>query len=282
MNDLETLDYQEADGVALVTMRRPEVHNAFNSTMQRELRAVWRWLREHDDVRCVVLTGAGDRAFSTGIDRSEAMGHLEGEGGSSPVPGPGDVRVGQAGGSPLHYDGPASNVGPKSCQLWKPVIAAVNGMACGGAFFLLGEVEFIIAAEHATFFIPHLSAGMTSGFEGIELLHRAPFGEVARMVLLGNDERMSATRAHQIGLVTEVVPGDELVASAMTVARSIAEAPLEPLVASVRAMWLARDVPRQQAMELAPALMHAGNVGESLSAGQRAFAAGTRRTPRIR
>jgi enoyl-CoA hydratase/carnithine racemase len=69
--DFETLLYEERDGVAWVTLNRPDRLNAFNSLMQRELHALWRGLRRHDDVRCVVLTGAGEKAFCTGIDRME-------------------------------------------------------------------------------------------------------------------------------------------------------------------------------------------------------------------
>ena len=66
--------YEERDGVACVTLNRPDRLNAFNSLMQRELQALWRGLRRHDDVRCIVLTGAGEKAFCTGIDRMEQMG----------------------------------------------------------------------------------------------------------------------------------------------------------------------------------------------------------------
>src|SRR5713226_3281148 len=155
--DFETITYDEGDdGVATVTLNRPDVHNAFNSLMQRELHTLWRALRRHDPVRCVVLTGAGDKAFCTGIDRMEQMG---GEGDASTDP---DV-VG-SGATPFMFNDPGDNIGPKSCDLWKPVIAAVNGMACGGAFYMLGEVEFIIAAEHATFFDPHVTYGMIAAF----------------------------------------------------------------------------------------------------------------------
>ena len=75
----ETLGYEEDDGVAWVTLNRPEVYNAFNAVMQRELRSLWRALRRHDDVRVVVLTGAGDKAFCTGIDRNEALGDATGD-----------------------------------------------------------------------------------------------------------------------------------------------------------------------------------------------------------
>ena len=104
------------------------------------------------------------------------------------------------------FNDPGDNIGPKSCDLWKPVIAAVNGMACGGAFYMLGETEFIIAAEHATFFDPHVTYGMVAAFEPIHMLQKLPFGEIMRISLLGNYERMSAARAHQIGMVCEVVP----------------------------------------------------------------------------
>ena len=90
------------------------------------------------------------------------------------------------------------------------MIAAVNGMACGGAFYMLGEVEFVIAAEHATFFDPHVTYGMTAAFEPMHMLQKMPFHEIMRLSLLGNHERLSAKRAYEIGLVSEVVPADEL------------------------------------------------------------------------
>ena len=74
MPEFETITYEAADGVAWVTLNRPDVFNAFNATMQHELRTVWRWLRRDDTVRAVVLTGSGDRAFCTGIDRNEVLG----------------------------------------------------------------------------------------------------------------------------------------------------------------------------------------------------------------
>ena len=120
--EFETIVYDEGDdGVATVTLNRPDVHNAFNSLMQRELHTLWRALRRHDSVRCVVLTGAGEKAFCTGIDRMEQMG---GERSDTTDP---DV-VG-SGATPFMFNDPGDNIGPKSCDLWKPVIAAVNGMA---------------------------------------------------------------------------------------------------------------------------------------------------------
>src|SRR3954470_13189771 len=198
----ETLLYEERNGVAYVTLNRPDRHNAFNSLMQRELKALWRGLRRHDDVRCVVLTGAGEKAFCTGIDRMEQMG------GETDTTTDDDI-VG-SGFTPFMFNDPGDNIGPKSNDLWKPVIAAVNGMACGGAFYMLGEVNVTGAAEHATFFAPPMTYGMTAAYEPIHMSGIMPFPEIMRLSLLGNHERMSAQRAHEIGMVSELAPAGEL------------------------------------------------------------------------
>ena len=140
-----------------------------------------------------MLTGAGEKAFCTGIDR---------------------VIIDEWQGLPKNpwsfADEIAEDIGPKTNHLWTPVIAAVNGIACAGAFYFLGESEFIIASETATFFDPHVSYGMVAGYESIHLMQKAPFHEVMRMALMGTNERMSAQRAYEIGLVSEVVPADQL------------------------------------------------------------------------
>ena len=207
MPDYETILYEEIDGVAWVTLNRPEVHNAFNLQMQHELKDVWRSMRTNDAVRCAVLTGAGEKAFCAGIDRQETMGDW-----TSPddVTGTSATGVGGASKTPWHFDDPGDNIGPKTNDLWKPVIAAVNGIACAGAFYMLGEVEFIIASENATFFDPHVTFGMTACFESIHMLQKMPFGEIMRIALLGASERMTAQRAYQVGLVSEVVAPDAL------------------------------------------------------------------------
>jgi len=272
MADYETLLYEEADGVAWVTLNRPDVYNAFNIQMQHELRAVWRGMRYNDDVRVAVLTGAGDKAFCTGIDRTETMGD---EGTRNQTPDGTSKTVG-SGSTPFHFDDPGDYVGPKSNDLWKPVIAAVNGMACGGAFYMLGEVEFVIAAEHATFFDPHVTYGMTAAFEPIHMLQKMPFGEIMRISLLGNHERMSADRAHQVGLVSEVVPGDQLLDAAQWAAGAMASAPPLAIEGTVRAIWSGLEHSRSQALGLGYAYVGMGTNADSIRQGQEAFASGTR------
>jgi len=283
--DYETILYEEVDGVAWVTLNRPEVLNAFNFRMQAELKDVWRGLRSNDDVRCAVLTGAGDKAFCTGIDRGEAMGGWEGadDVGGTRATGPGTAGgTGSAGSTPWHFDDPGDNIGPKTNDLWKPVIAAVNGMACGGAFYMLGEVDFIIAAEHATFFDPHVSYSMTACFESMHMLQKMPFGEIMRVALLGASERMTAQRAFQVGLVSEVVTADALHDTTAWAANEIAKSPPIAIQGTVRAIWMARELSRMQALDAGRVLIRLGSDPESLLAGQRAFESGERIKPRKR
>ena len=260
MSEFQTIIYEETDGVAWVTLNRPEAHNAFNDQMQRELRGLWHGLRYNDDVRCIVFTGAGDKAFCTGIDRKETMD----QGVAFTT---GERMTGWLS-SPWMFDDPGDNIGPKSCRLWKPVIAAVNGMACGGAFYMLGETEFIIAAEHATFFDPHVTYGMTAAYEPIHMMSKVPFPEIMRMTLLGNSERLSAQRAYEIGMVSQVVPQDKLRETAAWVAQRIADAPPVAVVGSMRALWAALEMGRQQALSISDILTRLGNEPSALEAGQ--------------
>lgn len=290
--ELETIRYEVDGGVAWVTLDRPDVLNAFNTVMQHELRTVWRWLRRDDSVRVVVLTGTGDKAFSTGVDRAEVLGDarevneaISVPPGSAPDPaaGPEPIHV-ASGSSPFMFDDPGDFVGPKSNDLWKPVVAAVNGMACGGAFYMLGEADIIVAAEHATFFDPHVTYGMAAGYEPLQLLPKLPFGEIVRMTLLGSSERLSARRAYEVGLVSEICPLDELHDRAAWVAGEIAKAPPMAVQGSLRALWAGRELSRSQALGLGWAFVNLGNDQHTLDQGQAAFAAGarTRARPRLR
>jgi enoyl-CoA hydratase/carnithine racemase len=274
MSNFETLLYEEKDGVAWVTMNRPDTFNAFNAKMQHELRDVWRGLRRNDAVRCAVLTGAGDKAFSSGIDRVETMGDTGGPDRKQKVVG--------SGSTPFMFDDPGANIGPKSNDLWKPVIAAVNGIACGGAFYMLGEVDFIIAAETATFFDPHVTYGMAAAFEPMHMLQKMPFHEIMRMSLLGNYERLSAKRAFEVGLVSEVVPADELHDAAEWAAKTIASQPPLAIQGTLRAIWAARELSRSQALSMAYAFVGLGTNKESIQEGQKAFAAKDRPKWRLR
>ncbi len=226
-------------GVAVVTLDRPHRLNAVDLEMRDELVAAWRQLRFDDSVRAVVLTGAGERAFCTGLDR--------------------DAEVPQPG-SPYMADDPLLQVGPKSNDLWKPVLAAVNGMACGGAFYLLGECDFLVADPSATFFDPHTTYGMVSAYEAVLMAQLMPHGEAARTALMGTAERLSAERAHAIGLVTELTGPGRALAAATAAAGIIAGYPTEGVQGTVRALWAAKEAAVQRGFAQAPHLIALGNL----------------------
>ncbi len=270
MAEFETVRYEVRDGVAWLTLDRPEVMNAFDERMLDEVSTVWRTVRADDAVRVAVVTGAGDRAFCTGIDRAGIADDGTATGG-----------VGFSG-SPFHLDDPGARLGPKSNDLWKPVIAAVNGIACGGAFYLLGECDILVAADTATFFDPHVTYGMPASYESMLMVGRMPLGEVLRMQLTGAAERVSAKRAYDVGLVSEVVPAAELAGCAERLAAVIAAAPTLAVQATLRAVWAAAELGRQQALSLGNAFVAMGMTDESLAEGQRRFASGERVEWRLR
>jgi len=263
VSDFETLLYEEQDNVAIVTLNRPEVHNAFNEKMQAELKTVWQSLRKNGDVRAAVLTGAGEKAFCTGIDREESIGAFIDEGSSQ------RERSGIS--SPYMFNDPGENICPKQNDLWKPVVAAVNGMACGGALYMLGESDIIIAAENATFFDPHVTYGMVAGFESTHLLQKLPLGETLRVMLLGAHERMSAARAHQLGLVSEITSQADLLERAMWVARAIASAPPIVIEGTLKYIWMSNEKARAQALADASTYVLLGTQHENFVEGQAAF-----------
>ncbi|HEY9372993.1 enoyl-CoA hydratase/isomerase family protein [Streptomyces sp.] len=235
------VERDKESGVAVVTLDRAEKHNAITLEMARELGEVWRGFRYEDEIRAIVVTGAGGRAFCTGIDRTAA----------TEVPQPS---------SPYTIDDPLLAIGPKANDLWKPVVAAVEGMACGGAFYLLGEAEFVIAGRDASFFDPHTTYGMVSAFETIHMAQRMPFGEVARMALMGTAERVSAHRAYETGLVSEVTETGGALAAARAAAAVVASYPTEAVQGTVRALWSTKEAARAAALAHAPHLVTLGNL----------------------
>lgn len=271
MTDFETLLYETRDGVAWVTLNRPQALNAFDNTMRDELRGLWRALRSDDDVRCVVLTAAGDRAFCVGIDRNAEDTYVVFER---------DTFYGTS--NNYMYDDPGEDLGPKANDLWKPVICAVNGMACGGAFYMLAECDIIIAAEHATFFDPHVTYGQAAVYEPMKLLQYISLGNVLRLSLLGARERISAQTALQIGLVTEVVPAEDLLDQAAWLAESVASLPPNVSAGTLRAVWAANDLGPLGARSMAPSILSTATDKEIMRAGNEAFENQPRITPRIR
>ena len=237
----ETILVEVTDGVATVTFNRPDRMNSFNRTMAHEFRALWNAVRDDPEVRVIVLRAPPGKAFSTGADVKEGWR------------APGERA------QPFNMDDPGEWLGPKSNKVWKPLIIAVSGMAAGGAFYWLNEADIIICSEEATFFDPHVTFGMVSAVEPVGAMGRISLGQIQRMVLLGNDERISAPTALQIGLVTEVTPLDELWSRAAELAGLIAAKHPVAIQGTVRAIWESLGLPRSIAVANALKYTQLGN-----------------------
>jgi enoyl-CoA hydratase/carnithine racemase len=217
MSDFTTVRFDVSPAhVATITLDRPHVLNAFNDTMLQEFGEIWRRCRTEDDIHAVILRANGERAFSTGVDRKEGRDRHP---------------------NPFSEEDPGLYLGAKQNRVWKPLLCALHGMVAGGAFYWVNEADVVICADDTTFFDPHTTYGMASALEPAGLLRRMPFGEVMRIALFGLDERMSAGRAREIGLVSEVVPRADLWARADELANRLADKPPLAVQATVKAVW---------------------------------------------
>jgi len=224
----ETLLLEKQDGVATLTLNRPERHNAFNVDMAMELRRAWEDVKSDGDVVCVIVTGAGEKAFCTGMDVADVA-----DGKARKKSQAIEEETGKAF---YHFLTAIHN------ECWKPVITAVNGMVVGGGLHFIADSDLIVCAEHATFFDTHVKVGLIAGLEPVGLARRIPLEAVLRMSLLGGSERMSAQEAKQLGLVGEVVPADQLMTRARDLAGKIAQHSPTALARTKRCIWKSLDV----------------------------------------
>jgi enoyl-CoA hydratase/carnithine racemase len=226
MTDLVTFDVGD-DHVATMTLNRADKLNAINAEMMAEIKRLWNVARDEDFIHAVVFRANGVKAFSTGLDRVQGFKYPD---------------------NLWNKPDPGESLDPKHHRLWKPVISAVNGMCAGGAFYVIGGSDIVIAGEDATFFDPHVDFGLVAALEPISMLRRMPLGEVLRVSLMGVEERLSANRALQIGLVSEIVAPDALFERAHKIAAIIASKPSVATQGTVRAIWESLDTGRTQAM----------------------------------
>ncbi|MGX0975641.1 crotonobetainyl-CoA hydratase [Roseovarius sp. MBR-51] len=195
----------ERNGAVLeVTLDRPKA-NAIDAATSRIMGEVFRDFRDDPDLRVAILTGAGDRFFCPGWDLKSAA---EGEAPDS------DYGVGGFGGL------------QELRGLNKPVIAAINGIACGGGLELALSTDIILAAEHASFALPEIRSGTVADAASIKLPKRIPYHIAMELLITGR--WFDAKEAAHWGLVNHIHPADRLMAEARAMAQTIANGP--PLV----------------------------------------------------
>lgn len=250
----ETLRFEVSGGVAVVTLDRPERHNAFNLAMAGELERAWRQVAAAPDVVCAIVTGAGERAFCTGMDVA-------------------DVASGESAGTAAapRRETPWAKLTALQNRCWKPVITAVNGMCCGGGLHFVADSDLVLAAEHATFFDTHVKVGLVAGLEPVGLARRIPLEQVLRMALLGGSERMDAPQALACGLVGEVLPAERLMPRARELAAKIAAHSPAALARSKRAIWEGLELGLEAALDHAWEIIQEHDDHPDLAEGTHAF-----------
>ncbi len=202
----ENIIYEKKGAIAYVTVNRPKVLNALNMATMEELRVAFTAARNDAEVRVVILTGAGEKAFVAGADIGELQKH--------------DAIAGK------EYTHKGQAVLELIENLGKPVIACINGFALGGGCELAMACTMRLASDNAKFGQPEVKLGIIPGYGGTQRLPRL-VGKGLAMQLVLAGEMIPASEAHRIGLVNEVVQQAELVARAEAIAHKIvANAPL--------------------------------------------------------
>jgi enoyl-CoA hydratase len=226
MSDYETLIVERRGPVGWLEFNRPEVGNAMNAVMLAELERAWAELDEADDVRVIVNIGNGT-AFQTGLDVVELSRDPEALREQSRRTKRAELRL-----SAWHN------------SVWKPVIAAVNGVCAGGGLHFVADADIVIASANATFLDPHVSIGQVTAYEAIALVRKSPMEAIMRMALTGRHERLPARRAYELGILSQVVdPPEQLRTEAQALAEKIAKHSPAQMRATKRALWGALEHP---------------------------------------
>ncbi len=202
--ELETILYEVEDRTAIITLNRPDRLNALSPQMIGELREVYAAAEADESVWTLLVTGNG-RAFCTGADVTE-------------IPEDGRVIYDEPYLSTYpQWEAPQEGT-PPFRTMAKPIVTAVNGLCCGAGLDWVTTGDITIASDRAEFFDPHVSIGLVSGREMVRLARVLPTNIAMRIALTGRHERMSAQRAYELGMISEVVEHDRLLARAKEVA----------------------------------------------------------------
>lgn len=245
------LIYEKKDHIAYITINRPEAMNAMDPETYEELSKAWIDVRDDPDVWVAIITGAGDKAFSAGADLRKTIGR--------PI-------------EAWHFwQTQEEQILNRGLEVWKPIIAAVNGYCLAGGMTLLLATDIRIAAKHATFGLSEVSRGILPGNGGTQrTIQQLPYPIAMYFLLTG--ERMNAEEALRVGLINKVVPLPELMPEAERLARRICEnAPLA--VRAIKELAIrGQYLPIEYGLRLEQAIQRALATTEDAKEGPRAFA----------
>jgi enoyl-CoA hydratase len=246
----ETLQLTVGERVATVTLNRPKVLNALNSTMLRELDELFARLMLDNEVRVVLLRGAGEKAFAAGADIGELA--------------EADAATGE------QIAGRAQRIFRRIETLGKPVIACIDGFALGGGCELAMACTLRLASDTARLGQPEIKLGLIPGYGGSQRLPRL-VGQGAALKMLLTGAMVDAAEALRIGLVDEVVAAEKLTDRAMELARLLVGMPPLAVTAIIEAVGRGADLPLDEALTLEATLFGQLCGTEDKCEGTRAF-----------
>lgn len=259
--DFEQVVYEKRDGVATITLNRPERMNAFTDTMIREWAYALDDARRDRDMRAVIVTGAG-RGFCAGADLRGGSGVAEAARSDVP-PAAADRR---------NWLRDGVHMVPRAVQLLdKPYIAAVNGAAVGAGMDMASMADIRIASEQAKFAMSYVKVGLVPGDGGCYLLPRI-VGLAKALELIWTGDFLDAQEALRIGYVSKVVPSDDLMTEATALARRLAEGPAVAMQLAKRLVYRGLEASWHEAFEQAGQAMAIAQSTEDAREGPRAFA----------
>jgi len=247
---MENVRTENKDGILIITIDRPKVLNALNAQTVDELRQAFVSAREDDSVKCVILTGAGEKAFVAGADISELAQ-------MTPITGKNIAEKGQR--TFLSIE-----------RFPKPVIGAINGFALGGGCELALACHIRIASEKAQLGLPEVTLGIIPGYGGTQRMARL-LGKGKALELILTGDRIGAAEAERIGLVNKVVPPEELMSVAEEMARKIASRGPLAVRAAVEAVMSGSEMPFAEGQFLEATLFGLLASTEDMKEGMAAF-----------
>ena len=254
------IDFTVSDeGIALITINRPERLNAMDAEHYQALSQAWCRVRDDSAVRVAIVTGAGEKSFTTGADIKSFL------------TAPAELSE--------MWLTQRDQLLNRGLEVWKPVIAAVNGYCLGGGMTLMLAADIRIAASHATFNLAEVKRGVIPGNGGTQrVLDQLPYPIAMEMLLTG--DMMDAATAAGWGLINRVVPKEQLLESAYAVARKIAaNAPLAVQAAKELAVR-SREMDRVTGLRFETVINRMLSMTEDAKEGPAAFAA--KRAPRFK
>src|SRR5262245_48570293 len=211
------------DGVAVVTLNRPEAMNSINQALRLELMELFPALDRRDDVKVIVLTGAGDKAFCTGADLKERSARTTGE------------MLHER----YHLTGKFNDL---LANVSKPTIAAIKGYCMAGGYEMVLQCDIAIASDNAVFSLPEVTHGFFPGAGACQRLPRLVGYQLAKELIL-TGRRWDAKEAKELGLINRIVPLDKVMDEAMAMARKIASYPSVGVVQAKRALNQSMETP---------------------------------------